>query len=200
MNARVIIVFVLMLIALVALSLFSFGPLSRARKAAALNPASLQPVAAPPAAVAAPPVALQRYTNRDLRENHYSMDVPQTWQVSAGNAPGSYRMQLDGGEATVALQDVPDNTTLELFILSQAEPELKASATDYARTDYRKLAIHDAAAYELQYHAHGAVVDRTYVNGPDQAAVLTLTTPAVPAAALQETWAAVVRSFQWETK
>jgi hypothetical protein len=177
MNARVIIVFVLMLIALVALSLFSFGPLSRARKAAALNPASLQPVAAPPAAVAAPPVALQRYTNRDLRENHYSMDVPQTWLVSAGTAP-----------------------TLELFILSQAEPELKASATDYARTDYRKLAIHDAAAYELQYHAHGAVVDRTYVNGPDQAAVLTLTTPAVPAAALQETWAAVVRSFQWETK
>jgi hypothetical protein len=200
MNAKVLTIAVLMLIALVALTLFSFGPISHARKAARLNPASLEPTTAPPTSVEAPPVALQRYTNRDMRENHYSLDIPQTWLVSAANTPGSYRLQFAGGSATVQLQDVPDNTTLELFVLSQDEPKLRATAPDYVRTGYQELTIHNSVAYELQYRASGTIVDRTYVAGPDQAAVLTFTTPTAPSTDLQETWGTVLRSFQWETR
>jgi hypothetical protein len=222
-NAKVITVFVLTLIALAILSLVSFGPWSKNRHAAQMNPASLtptatqtavppsttaqtatrqtataQPTATQAAAIDAAPVALRSYSNRDVRENRYSLSIPESWQLTAGTTPGSYALHFDGGSGMVELRDVPDNTTLELFILSQEEPKLRRSTPGYERTGYRQLTIHGASAYELRYRGQALEVVRTYITGADNAAMLTFTTSGAPSDAALASFAAVCQSFRWE--
>jgi hypothetical protein len=118
MNKKVIFVFILTIIALVILTLFSFGPLSNKRNAAGINPSSLKPVHAETASKGNVSIAWNLYRNRDLRENYYSVQLPQKWSVSAGKKAGSYIVNFSDGNGTISLMDVPDNSTLELFILS----------------------------------------------------------------------------------
>ncbi len=218
MNAKVITVFVLTLIALAILSLVSFGPWSGARHAGRMNPASLtpigtqtaaapsttaqpaatQPTTTPPATIDAAPVTVRSYSNRDVRENRYSLSIPASWQLTAGSTPGSYALHFDGGSGTVELRDVPDNSTLELFILSQEEPRLKRSITGYERTGYRQLTIHGTSAYELRYRGQALEVVRTYITGADNAAMLTFASPSTPSAAALAAFDAVCQSFHWE--
>jgi hypothetical protein len=143
-------------------------------------------------------VALRSYSNRDVRENRYSLSIPASWQLTAGTTPGSYALRFDGGSGIVELRDVPDNTTLELFILSQEEPKLKRSTPGYERTGYRQLTIHGASAYELRYRGQALEVVRTYITGADNAAMLTFTSPGAPSAAALASIDAVCQSFNWE--
>jgi hypothetical protein len=200
MNAKVIIVFVLTLIAIGVLSLFSFGPLSSTRKKSHQNPASLKSTTIVQTNTNIALGPLKKYVNSDVKENHYSLSIPATWQVTASDTPGSYVMHFSGGSASAVLQDVPDNTTLELFVLSQDEPKLKQSVPSYARTNYQQLTIHGAAAYQLWYRGEGLVAFRTYITGADQAALLSFTSPSAPSADIQAAFTSVIQSFQWETK
>ena len=151
MNLRVIVVGVLTVIAIAVLYLFTFGPLGGRLAGRKANPASLKPSpVTQPAADTASPV-MNRYRNRDAKENYYSVMLPADWSVAAGKNPGSYGLTFPQGQGTVELHDVPDNTTLELFILSQEEPKLKSSIAGYERREYRKDTIGGSPAYHLTY-------------------------------------------------
>lgn len=202
MNKPVITVLVLTVAAVALLALYSFGPLAQYRGGARLNPSSLEPVPSTGATAAAADTASVAFHNRDARENYYTVSFPTSWHVGAGKAPGSYSVSPDKGTLTVELMDVPDNTTLELYILSQEEPRLKESAEAYERVGYEQLQIGGSSAYQLVYRSKVgqeiAQTSRTYISGPDMAAVMTFTANQSDFSSVQPDVVSVQKSFHWE--
>jgi hypothetical protein len=202
MNKAVMAVLVLTIIAVTLLTLYSFGPLAQHRTHARLNPASLEPSATGGATPQAADTARVTFHNRDVRENYYTVAFPADWHVGAGTAPGSYAVSFGGGTCAVELMDVPDNTTLELYVLSQEEPRLKKAATAYERVDYQRLKVGGSDAYRLTYRStvgpDTVQTARTYIAGPDMAAVVTLTAKQSDFAREERTFASALRDFRWE--
>jgi len=204
MNKKIVLIFILTIIALAILALFSFGPLSEKRKAAGINPSSLNPVSTETANKGDASVVLNLYCNRDAVENYYSVQLPQKWSVNAGKKAGSYSVVFSDGNGTVELMDVPDNSTLELFILSQQEPQLKKTILGYHRVDYKKLSASGNEAYELTYqstkNSETYETLKTYIAGSDQAGVLTFS---VKQSSFNETYPllnSIIQNFKWENK
>jgi hypothetical protein len=202
MNKKVLIVMVLAVVSLVAVWAYSLGPLA-GKRTAKVNPASLRSTPQQ-ANVGQTNVALGVYHNRDLAENHYTIKFPEAWSMQPTSRPGSYRLVFDGGSASAELMDVPDNSTLELFVLSQEEPKLKKSIIGYARIEYQKVTINGNDAYRLTY---GGTVQggdyetiRTYFAGQDQAAVVTLSARRDRFPDVQPVFALILESFRWETR
>lgn len=202
MNWRVVIVGVLTVIAIAVLYLFTFGPLGGRLAGRKANPASLKPspVAQPQADTASP--VMNRYRNRDAKENYYSVMLPADWSVTAGKNPGSYNLTFPQGQGSVELHDVPDNTTLELFILSQEEPKLRSSIAGYERREYRKDTIGGSPAYHLTYLSLSSgdtlQSERTYITGQDQAGLITFTTRKSLYDSVKKRLALMTSSFAWE--
>lgn len=202
MNWRVIVVGVLTVIAIAVLYLFTFGPLGGRLAGRKANPASLKPspVAQPKADTVSP--VMNRYRNRDAKENYYSVMLPADWSVSAGKNPGSYSLTFPQGQGSVELHDVPDNTTLELFILSQEEPKLRSSIAGYERREYRKDTIAGSPAYHLTYRSLSSgdtlQSERTYITGQDQAGLITFTTRKALYDLVKKRLALITNSFAWE--
>jgi len=204
MNKKVIFVIILTIIALIILALFSFVPLSNKRNAAGINPLSLKPVPAETANKRNTSVSWNLYRNRNLKENYYSVQLPQKWSVNAGKRPGSYIVNFSGGNGTVGLMDVPDNSTLELFILSQQEPQFRKRISGYHRIDYKELSVQNNEAYQLTYQSRKDNETyktlKTYIGGSDQAGVLTFT---VKQSSFNETYPllnSIIQNFRWENK
>jgi hypothetical protein len=141
------------------------------------------------------------YHNRDLAENFYTIQFPQAWQLGP-NQPGGYVFTFTGGNAKVETMDVPDNSTLELFVLSQDEPKLKNSLTGYKRVNYQKMQINGNGAYQLTYTntQNGATYQtiRTYITGADKAGVITLTSDINQNTTLTPIFTSIINSFNWE--
>ena len=152
MNTRVITVLILTVVALAVLWAYSFGPLSETRVPEP-NPASLQPIPEQ-TAVAQDKVKFNVYHNKDLKENFYKIKFPQTWSLQAKNPVGSYHFTFLEGKGSAELIDVPDNSTLELFVLSREEPRLKKSVSGYRRVNYQKPSVNGNDAYQLMYHSN----------------------------------------------
>lgn len=202
MNKKVIAIFALAILALIALWAYSFGPLSGA-VAIKANPASLQSTPQQ-GVVAQQNIAFWVYHNKDMAENFYTIKFPQTWQLQPASPAGSYHFTFDNGSASAELQDVADNTTLELFVLSQAEPGLKKSGSGYQRVSYQKISVNGNDAYQLICRSTANGVDyetvKTYITGQDHAAVVTLTAKQSDFAGMQPLFASILNSFQWENK
>lgn len=210
MNKKVILILLLTIIALAILTLLTFGPLANWRKQGSFNPASLQPQKTtqeqvsnkPQEQTSSTPMTFDVYHNKDVTENFYGVEFPHGANVTAGKDPGSYAVAFDQMSGQVRLMDVPDNSTLELFVLSQEEPRLKKTLPGYARVDYKKVTLHGVEAYQLTYDtSHGAERNLVmYVTGPDRAAVISFS--ATPDIFTQElpTLTNVLNSFTWETK
>ena len=209
MNKRVMVVGCLTLVALVALGLYSFGPWIQGRQPSQSIPAtvglpvSVKPTLEPAASADDTPV-LAGYHNRDMTENYYSVKVPQQWQVQTGKSHGSYSFSFAGGSGTVELMDVPDNSTLTLYVLSQEEPRLKKTLAEYQRLDYRKIEVDGNEAHQLVFDSRtdaGVVrTVRTYIAGQDRAAVVTLAVALDAFAGAQAAFSAVLASFRWENR
>ncbi len=214
MNKKVIIISILTVLSLVILTMFSFGPLSNIRKQSGFNPASLKPLQQSPEKSMFPQnqdisdsnrvVDLQAYRNVDVRENYYQIFIPKSWQVTAGNNPGNYMINYPGGNGQVGLMDIPDNTTLELFLLSQIEPGLKKTVSNYQRLDYQKISINGNDGYELIYSSEvNQKKSKTiiaYIPGQDQAGVISFSTPLNNFSNLQPIFDKVINSFVWQNK
>jgi hypothetical protein len=204
MNKPVMAVLVLTIIAVTLLALYSFGPLAQHRAHSRLNPASLEPSAAGGAAAQGADTARVTFRNRDVRENYYAVAFPGDWHIGAGTTPGSYAVSFAGGTCTIELMDVPDNTTLELYVLSQEEPRLRRTATAYERIDYQRLEVGGADAYELTYGSKvGPDIRQTaraYIAGPDMAGVVTFAAKENEFALERPAFASVLRSFRWENQ
>lgn len=198
MNKKIITIAVLTLSALIVLTLFSFGPLSTIRKKSGINPASLS---------LTQQVSVQiddskTYSNIDVAENHYQISFPKNWQVGAGNAAGSYATGFARGTGEIRLMDVPDNTTLELYVLSQEEPRLKKTISSYQRVDYKKITINSNEAYEL-FYTDGENKNKTitvYIAGQDHAGVVSLTAPLDNFSGLLPSFEKIINSFNWQNK
>jgi hypothetical protein len=209
MNKRVVAVVCLTLVALLALGLYSFGPSRQGRRPSASVPTTLSPPASvkptlEPAAPANGTPMLAGYHNRDVTENYYSIEVPQQWQAQTGKNLGSYDFSFAGGSGTVELMDVPDNSTLTLYVLSQEEPRLKKALAEYQRQDYRKIEVDGNEAHQLVFDSRtdaGVVrTVRTYIAGQDRAAVVTLAAPLDAFPGAQAAFSAVLASFRWENR
>ena len=194
MNRKVIAVAIAAVVALVVLYLYSFGPLAGRRHAARPRPESLKPAAGLVQGTTA-------YHNRDARENYFGITVPKGWQTKAGEKPGSYLFTFGVGTGTVELMDVPDNSTLELYILSQDEPRLKTAVPGFARSDYRKQTIGGVEAFRLAYRsaANGTESENTreYFTGQDMAGVMTFTTPRTDSS-FRTAIDSAINGFKWE--
>jgi len=215
MNKTVISIVILTVLALVFLTLVSFGPLKGLKKTPGPNPESLKPIAqnltppSPPTSTSSPALpsppnsAAVIYNNVDVTENHYQVSVPHSWQMTAGDKPGSYNIAYQGGAGQIRLMDVPDNTTLELFLLSREEPRLKKEVSGYQRLDYQKSIINGANSYELVFEEGSEAKLRTiaaYITGQDQAAVITLRVGTADFENLRPSFDNLINSFQWKNK
>ncbi len=202
MNKKVIGIIILTLIALVLLTLFSFGPLAGIGKNAGINPASLKPQTTQPMPVNNKPIQFSGFHNKDIKENYYTLNLPQDWQVQSGQTAGSYSFTFFQGNGMVELMDVPDNTTLELFVLSQKEPELKKVLTNYVRKDYKKLKINNNEAYQLVFdsvnNGQPLTTVKIYIAGKDHAGVVTLNSKPDSLSALTPLFSTIINSFKWE--
>jgi hypothetical protein len=200
MNKKIIIIFALTIIALVILWLYSFGPLASTR-VAKVNPVSLK-ATSQQTAINGQNTVFNVYHNKDLAENFYTIKFPQSWQLQTGSPAGSYRFVFDKGSGSAELQDVSDNTTLELFVLSQSEPNLKKTLINYLRLDYKKISVNNNDAYQLTYQntinntTYKTI--KTYIAGLDHATVITLSSEAQSFANLQPVFDSILNSFQWE--
>jgi hypothetical protein len=202
MNKKVIVVMVLTLVALVVLTLFSFGPLSNLRKSSSINPASLQPSTTNTITLIKENITLDLYTNQDVKENYYGIDLPKDWQVKAGGKAGSYSITFPQGSGSVQLQDVADNTTLELFVLSQAEPLLKKTVSGYIKKEYLKTTIGNNEAHEIVYDSNenGKAMRtiKTYIVGSDNAGMITFSADSSSFETLRPLFMQIINSFNWQ--
>lgn len=204
MNKKVIFIIMLAIIALIVLTLFSFGPLTGKRKNVKINPVSQKPQNSEPVTINNQPVRFNTYSNKDVKENYYSVKLPQDWRVQSGQKSGSYNFTFPDGIGDVELMDVPDNTTLELFILSQQEPLLKKSLNNYVRKDYKKLKVNGNEAYELIFdntdNRQFISTVKTYITGKDNAAVITLNVKQDKFIRLLPISSSILSNFKWENK
>jgi len=194
MNRKIAVVMILALVALVVLYLYSFGPLAKQRHAARPKPESLKPAASAVQGTVA-------FHNRDARENYFGITVPKAWRVKAGDKPGSYSFSFGAGTGAVELMDVPDNSTLELYVRSQEEPRLKAAVPGYTRQDYGKQTVGGVEAFRLAYRSltNGTECEnvREYFTGQDMAGVMTFTVPLADSS-FRSTIDSLIAGFRWE--
>ncbi len=118
MNKKVIAVIILTIIALTMLMLISFGPLGTNGKSSDINPISQKPQEIKQNTINKNPVVFVGFHNKDVKENYYGINLPKDWQTKSGVKAGSYDIIFPEGKCEINLQDVPDNSTLELFILT----------------------------------------------------------------------------------
>ncbi len=202
MNKKVIIIMILALVALIVLTLFSFGPLSNMRKSFSTNPVSLQPSSSNTLSLIKENITLDLYTNKDVRENYYNIYLPKDWQIKAGDKAGSYNMVFPQGSGEIKLQDVADNTTLELFVLSQAEPLLKKTISGYVKKEYLKTTINNNETHEIIYDSSekGKTMRtiKTYIVGSDNAGAITLSADSVSFETLRSLFMQIINNFNWQ--
>jgi hypothetical protein len=200
MNSKIIFIAILTLAAIGGLTFYAFGPGSAGHVTPSVNPSSIKPSPVTTTA-SSTSIAVSAYHNRDLAENYYTIQFPQAWKLGP-NQPGGYSFTFTGGNAKAETMDVADNTTLELFVLSQDEPQLKSTLTGYKRVSYQKIQVNGSDAYQLTYTTiqNGSTYQtvRTYITGADKAGVITLASDASQSAILTPVFASIVGSFHWE--
>ncbi len=204
MNKKVITILILTLIALAVLYLYSFGPWAGVRGAGNFNPASLQPSQLNQTNNANSKVVFNSYHNKDLKENYYTVEIPANWQATVGKNPGSYTFSAPSISAQVGLMEVPDNSTLELYVLSQDEPQLKQSLSGYKRISYQKTSVNGNEAYQLIYvsQANGVTYQtiREYIAGLDHAGLINLSAKQQDFQNLSPAFNSIIGSFNWKNK
>ncbi|MDD5673978.1 MAG: hypothetical protein PHC61_07445 [Chitinivibrionales bacterium] len=198
MNRNVIVILIGTVLSIVLLSLIAFGPFTRLRNQKSFNTASLIRKTIPNND------SLADYLNKDVKENYYKVMLPVKWAIKAGDKPGSYTMEFPHGYGSIALMDVPDNTTLELYILSQEEPRLKKAVPGYQRLNYRKAKVNGNDAYILLFEEKSGNPDsRTmaaYISGADNAVVIRLTADTTDFKSLEPSFNRVMNSFNWRNQ
>jgi hypothetical protein len=197
MNKKVIFVILIAIIALVFDYLYAFGPLAGARLNRSVNQRSAIPTTESVNANNKP-LALNVYHNKDATENFYSVKTPSDWKNGKSTVPGSYIFTTENITAGTELMDVSDNTTLELYVLSQEEPRLKKETSGYRKIDYQKITVNGNPAYQITYQTTNSIITKTYVTGTDKAGVITVTVPWAKFTAEQSIFTPFIKSFVWE--
>jgi len=195
MNKKIAVIIALTVVALIVLSLYTFSPLNKN-----IQPQSKQ-VSQLPTIATESFGEIASFHNKDLYENYYTVGFPGEWQITTGKA-GEYIFTFAAGNGSVQFMDVPDNSTLQLFILSQIEPKLKNSISGYQKKDFQKLSLNGLEAYKLVYQQtlndQIDIVQKIFIAGPDQAVVMIFNTKEMDQAANESAIQFVQNSFNWE--
>ena len=188
---------------IVALWIYVLGPLS-GKNQNKINPASSNPTHQQKNIVSNKPIVFNVYHNKDLAENFYTIEFPKDWQFIKDNKVGNYQLSFNDGNCAVELMDVADNTTLELAVLSQQEPNLKKTIFGYNRLDYKKTTINKNDAHILFYtsiiNKINYETEKIYVSGKDKSAVITFSAPQKIFSNSSPIFDPVINSFNWENK
>ncbi len=217
MNKKIIVIFGLTLVALIIVYLYSFGPLAGLRTAISINPASQKPVLVPNTSMPNKLVGtstnatstrssslaqgpLQEFRNRDMVQNYYHVSIPGDWHATSTKA-GTYAVSYPNGSGTIGLIDIPDNSTPELFVLSQEIPALK-KLQGYSEVSYASTTVSGNLSYKIIYDAldKGQMMthERVYITGQDHAGLMDLAVPAASWSKMSILIDTVVNSFHWD--
>ncbi len=201
MNKKVISIIILTVVALILVYLYSFGPLAKTRLSHSINQQSAKPTTEK-TSLNSQQMSFNVYHNKDTKENYYSIKTPADWLIGQSSVPGSYDFTASNIIARAETMDVSDNTTLELYVLSQEEPRLKKESSGYKKVDYQKISINGSQAYQLTYQAveNGKTntIIKTYITGADKAGVVTVTVPQDQFTKEQVIFTSFISSFTWE--
>jgi hypothetical protein len=144
---------------------------------------------------------LNVFENRDKRENYYSIEFPAEATVVHGDKAGSYVAKIKDGVFASRLQDIPDDTNVQLYILTHDEPQLRLSLKDYGQVSFQQLTVGQHRAWNLVYTWKNGTSDmesaRTYIEGPDEAMVIEFTASTQAFAKSEPLMTAVRESFRW---
>jgi len=146
-------------------------------------------------------VIQNKYENKDMPENYYSINFPSNYVVKHGEKPGSLISDVTNATFTVNLQDIPDDSTIDLYVLTNIEPSLNASHSNYQRTYFEKFDLNNNKALELSYVFENLTKSiksiKTFIEGQDEAAVITFTSPSKEYLNYNSTVNNVLNSFRW---
>ncbi len=140
------------------------------------------------------------FANKDLPENYYSIAFPQTATVTHGKNPGSLVAKFQNVISSVELQDIPDDTNVNLYMLTVAKPNLKM-LQDYKDLSSSQIKIDNNRAYDIKF-TWGNSTERleslkTFIEGQDQAAIVTFSSPLQDFNKVNATLDSVLNSFKW---
>lgn len=149
-------------------------------------------------------VPMNIFDNRDMPENYYSVQFPANSEVMHGNKEGILVARSHQGIISTELMDVPDNSNLQQYILTQVEPSLQSSLQGYNRINFSQFTVASNNALALTYTWKNSTSEmesvKTFVAGPDHAMLITSSWPRNEFNQNKPLTSAVVYSFQWERK
>jgi len=144
---------------------------------------------------------MNAFENHDSPGNYYSIQFPSEANVVHGGKPGSFIARLSQSTISVELVDIPDNSNVQLHILTQDEPSLKSSLQDYNRISLNQIKIGDVASWNLVYMWKNGTATmesvKTFVVGADNAALITFSGPSQEFGQNNSTINSVMESFRW---
>ena len=152
-------------------------------------------------AVQSSPLVMNVFRNKDMPENYYSIALPSSGTVVHGNAPGDIIYRSKNVTSSVELQDIPDDSNVELFTLTHTEPALKSSVSNYKLISSEKLNAGGNRGWNIIYTWKNSSQDvetvKAIVEGKDQAAVISFTSQTKDYPKNNSTINSILENFQW---
>ena len=140
------------------------------------------------------------FANKDLPENFYSISFPQSTILTHGKNPGSFVAKFQNLFSSIDLQDIPDDSNVNLYMLTVAKPNLKM-LPDYKELSSNQFKIGNNRAYDIKYTWSNSSEQletlKTFIEGKDQAAVVTFSGPVQDYNKNNSTLNSILHSFNW---
>ncbi len=193
-------IIIILALTVAALALVLYASLGRGTAAARKpNPSSLQPTT-----LSAGNGAFATYLNRDVPQDYYAVDAPASWTPETTGVAGEYAFRSGDATVTVKLTDVPDNSNLVLYVLSQVEPQLRSTVQGYQEISHANMTVNGAEAFRLTYrsttNATSAVTTLVFIMGSDQAALISASAPETEYGSFKAAFDRVIESFSWRNQ
>ena len=169
----------------------SYAPLDYQVKQAPENNSSIQSSS----------LVMNIFTNKDVPENYYSIAFPQSGMVIHGYKSGDIIYRFGNVTSSVELQDIPDDSNVELYTLTHTEPALKLSLPNYKLISSGQLSAGGNRAWDIIYTWKNSTQDletiKAFVEGKDQAAVFSFTSPIKDYSKNNSTINSILENFKW---
>jgi len=145
--------------------------------------------------------SLDVYENKDVPENYYSIGFPSGANVVQGAAPGGYIALVNGNVFSTELEDIPDDSNVQLYTLTHTEPGLKSSVPGYKLLSTGQLSLGKNRAWDIIYSWKNSTQPletmKVVIEGKDEAAMLTFSNPVQEYDNNNSTRKSVLQSFTW---
>ena len=126
-------------------------------------------------------ISMSIFENREKTENFYSIQFPSNSTVLHGNDSGSYVAKFSRIIFSVDLIDIPDNSNINIYAITQLKPSLQESLKNFNLIGFKQLKLGGQRAWELIYTWRNTTQNtesvKTLVEGSDNAAAITFSWP-----------------------